>query len=563
MLQWKTDSQTIVERISRSSHTAKILLKTSDDPILLPLWLEHYLSFLEPSQIVIADNKSTDHEVLDIYENIESGVSIFSYDDDIDRGFHNNIHDRAVFPALYEAFRESCEYLFVVDTDELLYLFDIDSWTADRSTFQNYLGCWSGKGMASTWLHTVRGSTDTCYIGHDPKHLAWELRWGKPLIPSAFRHAGVRIHNIQFPEDSFDPNPDGALFLLHLRDYSREQRLRINKKKLVTRGAASADDDFESIVSRDYSRSGDPTIERLVAETVRLLEEEWSPPDTSSLESGFLRLCDDGRIEYGDAATRQIMISYRAHFSSHLRAAFEAPESKMANQDHQKNDTAASADRENAAFSASDDALSRKESDRGIASNVDEGASSLRPHMTDSEIELFTQHLHGARRLLEFGCGGSTVLAGAEGASGIVSVDSDRAWLDKVAAAPELRKTSFQPVHVDIGPIGAWGVPSDHSHALKWPDYYTAVWAHVAQEPDVVFIDGRFRIACTLYSLLKCGGRAKYLIHDFWNRDHYHCVLEFLDCIDRVDTLGVFVAKETIDWRRLALVLQAHAMDFQ
>ena len=37
------------------------------------------------------------------------------------------------------------------------------------------------------------------------------------------------------------------------------------------------------------------------------------------------------------------------------------------------------------------------------------------------------------------------------------------------------------------------------------------------------------------------------LFHDFWNREHYHVVLKYLETIDRADSLGVFKVKENIN----------------
>lgn len=195
---------------------------------------------------------------------------------------------------------------------------------------------------------------------------------------------------------------------------------------------------------------------------------------------------------------------------------------------------------------------------RGSTKNY---VSKLPPHMTKPEQDTFLRYLENSYFLLEFGCGGSTALAGASGVKKIISVDSDRAWLTKVAGAAELQSATFLPFFADIGSTQAWGMPSDETQALKWPTYYTTVWPHFSETPDLIFVDGRFRVACALYSLLKCQSNSVYVIHDFWNREHYHCVLDFFDCVDRADTLGVFTAKETIDWRMLAIALQAHALD--
>lgn len=116
--------------------------------------------------------------------------------------------------------------------------------------------------------------------------------------------------------------------------------------------------------------------------------------------------------------------------------------------------------------------------------------------------------------------------------------------------------------HVDLGPVKEWGYPATEEYRDRWPQYPAALQL-CEFAPDLVLIDGRFRVACALYSMMKCTAKTRYVIHDFWNREYYHGVLEFLECVERADSLGVFVAKDAVDWQKLALVLIAHAHDFQ
>ncbi|MDR7058689.1 MULTISPECIES: hypothetical protein [unclassified Sphingopyxis] len=73
--------------------------------------------------------------------------------------------------------------------------------------------------------------------------------------------------------------------------------------------------------------------------------------------------------------------------------------------------------------------------------------------MTAAEVTQFELQLAGRSSLLEFGCGGSTVVA-ARQVRRIVSVDSDPAWLAKVQADVRREVVEFTPFHVDIGPVG-------------------------------------------------------------------------------------------------------------
>ncbi len=58
---------------------------------------------------------------------------------------------------------------------------------------------------------------------------------------------------------------------------------------------------------------------------------------------------------------------------------------------------------------------------------------------------------------------------------------------------------------------------------------------------DCVLIDGRFRVACALQTILNINNPdAIILFHDIWNRKGYHIVLKYLVEIERVESTGVF-----------------------
>jgi hypothetical protein len=322
MFSIENDEDEIVSAICSNNHYCKILLKTVDEPTLLPIWLDHYLKLFDPQQIIIADNGSTDPDVLSIYEDISSDILVFSYSGD-KTGYHNNIHDRQKFSKLYKAIADSCEFILSVDTDELLFVADEKTWSLDRARLRGLMEKSQGKAISTTWVHTIHGSLDTFYIGATPERLAWDLRWGKPFIPSSFAEGGVRIHNTQFPRSLFDPDVGADFFLLHLINYSKEQRLRVNKRKLIARAAAKEQDSFEEITARDYAEFRDPTVTRLVGEISKLLKEQW-PSNTSSTLSRFcVRLASDGRVEYSDDVTEKVMTDFRKGFPSFFEEGFK------------------------------------------------------------------------------------------------------------------------------------------------------------------------------------------------------------------------------------------------
>ncbi len=187
-----------------------------------------------------------------------------------------------------------------------------------------------------------------------------------------------------------------------------------------------------------------------------------------------------------------------------------------------------------------------------------------RPAMRPGEIALLRSVLRGARHYLEFGAGGSTIFALREGVGDVVSVESDSAWIERMHADPTaaaaVRESRLKLLHADIGAISGLGRPVNEEARARWPSYAQLPWPHVqADRLDVVLIDGRFRVACILETVLRCNANTAIVIHDFWNRPQYHVVLPFLTPRSRRDSLGVFSVRAGFDRDAAGAMLAAYA----
>lgn len=161
------------------------------------------------------------------------------------------------------------------------------------------------------------------------------------------------------------------------------------------------------------------------------------------------------------------------------------------------------------------------------------------PHLSEAERDAFVAAVEKSRRYCEFGLGGSSLLAARLGVQTIVAVDSDKAWVDGVRenpeVAPRIADGSMAVLHADIGPTRDWGNPTSEDTARKWPNYIAVAWAEWGRRgvmPDLVFVDGRFRVACCLSVVVaSAAGRPPLtMLHDFDDeRPHYREVLDFFD----------------------------------
>lgn len=133
---------------------------------------------------------------------------------------------------------------------------------------------------------------------------------------------------------------------------------------------------------------------------------------------------------------------------------------------------------------------------------------------------------------LEYGTGGSTIRATELGVPVIIGVESDAQWLDAVrqaTPAPYVPGT-LHLIHADIGTTSAWGHPANDSHWRDYWRYAVKPWEYCRQHghaPDLVFIDGRFRVACFLATLLNAAPGATILFDDWEQRSYYRSIIEF------------------------------------
>lgn len=144
----------------------------------------------------------------------------------------------------------------------------------------------------------------------------------------------------------------------------------------------------------------------------------------------------------------------------------------------------------------------------------------------DGEGHLFKEAVAGCKLYGEYGMGSSTkwVLSNTE--ADVIAVDSSQEWVNKVVSANN-DPTRLSASWIDVGPIGDWGRPRSYSKKENFSSYAEALW-QTSQKPQVVLIDGRFRVCCFLQSLLCSDPGTVIIFDDYTGRPHYHLVEEFV-----------------------------------
>jgi len=195
------------------------------------------------------------------------------------------------------------------------------------------------------------------------------------------------------------------------------------------------------------------------------------------------------------------------------------------------------------------------------------------PEFEAASVPLFLERLASAGSYLEFGSGGSTVLAAKAGIPFVV-VESDPVFL-KAVRKKLIALEAFDPrmqtfVHADIGLTEAWGAPVMHGptpqRVARWRRYPEAPWSTLTHLPGpyLVLVDGRFRAACALQAAKFLSGRAgEVLIDDYVDREYYHGVEEYLDLVETAGRMALFKPRANVNMAALDAAILRYSADFR
>ena len=188
--------------------------------------------------------------------------------------------------------------------------------------------------------------------------------------------------------------------------------------------------------------------------------------------------------------------------------------------------------------------------------------------LSDNERIFLISYMKKSYSYLEFGSGGSTFLALMKTeVSDVTSVESDNNWLEYLREWETIRNAEkckrLRFISVDIGKTGAWGVPVEiEENKYLFPNYSQAPFSE-NKRYNLIFIDGRFRVACALQTILHSDKDTKIIMHDFNNRPEYHKILKFLDINDTIDSMAVFSVKDNYNKQDLLELYEEYKYEYR
>lgn len=196
----------------------------------------------------------------------------------------------------------------------------------------------------------------------------------------------------------------------------------------------------------------------------------------------------------------------------------------------------------------------------------------LQPHMRKAAIDFLQERLKAARCYVEYGSGGSTRMAVRMKVPVVFSVESDLVFAEavKLSVAADIAEvgasTRFELLAVDIGSRHRrWGYPDGMEYVPHWPEYPFRLWDAIGAAglaPDLILVDGRFRVACILASLVRAAPGTTLLVDDYGDRKEWYGAVERHVQPERiVGGMAVFTRPPELDLGALAFELARHCVD--
>ena len=165
---------------------------------------------------------------------------------------------------------------------------------------------------------------------------------------------------------------------------------------------------------------------------------------------------------------------------------------------------------------------------------------------------IFKKLIKKSKVYLEYGSGKSTLWTLKNTNTKVYSIETDKEWYKKILENTNKETKKIDIKLVDIGPVINWGRPINYNYYKNFNDYTDFYWKKNIQ-PDLVLIDGRFRVCSFLTSLKFAQEGTFILFDDYIERGIYHIVESFIKKYDQNLEQALFKVppKSEIDFERL------------
>lgn len=311
MLSWSDDQSEILRRIKAHRSVFKVILKTKDDPFFLESWIQYHAKIVGYENIIVADNGSSDPDVLNVYRKFQDYITVFRFS-----GLHNAFHSAGIFPEFYAALSESTDFMQILDGDERIVFVDEGRWHSGPLIVDFLRNIDPTCFVLGIWPPNIPHS-ESQFVFAPRDQILKQLLWGKSVFPTKQSWPyDQRLHNCQHDIDQVKLSQSSGWFVLHLKNLNFENRLFGIRQKLIARGAIHGNETDEELLM------GVPLPGAMAEPGVQFYFSEFKKYYLS-LQSGAkpnwiakrdtIELREDGVILFHSEETKTLFDEYRAN----------------------------------------------------------------------------------------------------------------------------------------------------------------------------------------------------------------------------------------------------------
>lgn len=485
-------------------------------------------------------------------------------------GFHNKIHRSLEFAKLYYSVTCSSDYYCLIDSDERL------AWAKNATQLASspeIISCIKNSNVGASrilpglWLENIWLSDNRFKLYEGSVSWPCGLRTGKPILMATAKMPTVIGHNFQLELDAPEDVNCGKLIVLHLKNLYPDQRIMSNLNKLrqygIIKNFTSDEDAMLHITNMDETEIASRNPKVWIREIKSINNQVGLSRQTNKLRTGEIELRADGAIIHANDKQRERFEDYLNDPGWFLSLALSGDTGRMPSRQKYELKTDSNSFYERAVF-----VNSTQINDNGVASpEPSEIVVGEIPSMSVGGLARFRELMRQATCYLEYGSGGSTRLATRYKVARVYSVESDPIYAKAVrrAVSWDMKKTIFKMVVPELGPTGPYGYPTDLSLCINWWRYPTQIWESIRADganPDVVLVDGRFRVFCFLISLLNAKPGTIILFDDYSNRlNRYGEIESVIKPLALHDRMAEFKVPEEINFRLVSDLIAKYSCD--
>lgn len=162
----------------------------------------------------------------------------------------------------------------------------------------------------------------------------------------------------------------------------------------------------------------------------------------------------------------------------------------------------------------------------------------------DGDDEMFKEAALSCQVFGEYGIGQSTVWVSRNTRARMFSVDTSRSWMNQARRHMRRRRDATLS-WIDLGALGYWGYPLGDVEPSRVIEYAETLW-HFDVKPDLVLIDGRYRVVCFLTCLLRAEPGTVLVMDDYTDRPEYHVIERFVSPARECGRQALFLRPDSL-----------------